>query len=430
MRVRGRGDAGRWRQRATGLQRRAVSRLNDARQWCADHTERPRTALAPFTDPISAAAWVLMGLVVLSFWAAIRWGWSELWFAGFFLTVVLGLAILFILGGHHVSAAFDLSRNRVVVGERANGTLVVTNTSGHRILPVTVELPVGSTVAAFDLPSLSGGERHEELFAIPTSRRAILDLGPARAVRADPLALLRREQILTEPDLLHVHPKTVPIDSSSSGFIRDLEGLTIRKISDHDVAFHALREYVPGDDRRFIHWKTSARTGTLMVRQFEETRRAHLMVVLSTRLEDYATDDEFEVAVSVAGSMGCQTLRDEHTLSAMTSTAHLRSEHPMVLLDQLSGVDYEPLSPRLSETVRRLGGEVSGASVAVLVVGSLASDAELRRARRRLPLDVRTIVLRVDIGAETTLRIMADLDVAVLGELDDLPMSIRRLANP
>jgi hypothetical protein len=128
--------------------------------------------------------------------------------------------------------------------------------------------------------------------------------------------------------------------------------------------------------------------------------------------------------------MGCQTLRDEHTLSAMTSTAHLRSEHPMVLLDQLSGVDYEPLSPRLSETVRRLGGEVSGASVAVLVVGSLASDAELRRARRRLPLDVRTIVLRVDMGAETTLRIMADLDVAVLGELDDLPMSIRRLANP
>lgn len=422
-------ERGSWRQRATGLRRRAVARLLDGRDWLEQRTERPRAAVAPVTSVVSLAAWVLTASLVVCVWAASKWGWGELWFATFFLAAVLLLGVAFILGGHHVAAELDLSRNRVVVGERANGRLVVTNTSGRRILPLTVELPVGSTSADFDLPSLHGNQSHEELFAIPTNKRAILDLGPVRAVRADPLALLRREQELTEPDLLHVHPRTVPIDSSSSGFIRDLEGKTIRKISDHDVAFHALREYVPGDDRRFIHWKTSARTGTLMVRQFEETRRAHLMVVLNTRLDDYATDDEFELAVSVAGSLGTQTLRDGHTLSAMTSTAHLRSEHPVVLLDQLSGVDYEAQAPRLSETVRRLGSEVSGASVAVFVVGALASDAELRRARRRLPLDVRTIVVRADVGAEVMLRFMADLDSATLGDLDDLALLMRRLAQ-
>lgn len=418
-----------WRQRATSVRRRAVARLLDVRDWLGERTEQPRAKVAPITSVISPAAWVLAFSVVACVWAAITWDWSELWIAAFFLSAVLLLAIAFILGGHHVSAELDLSRNRVVVGERANGRLVVTNTSAHRILPLTVELPVGATSADFDLPSLHGHQSHEELFAIPTNRRAILDLGPVRAVRADPMALLRREQELTEPDLLHVHPRTVPIDGSSSGFIRDLEGKTIRKISDHDVAFHALREYVPGDDRRFIHWKTSARTGTLMVRQFEETRRAHLMVVLDTRLDDYATDDEFELAVSVAGSLGSQTLRDGHTLSAMTSTAHLRSEHPVVLLDQLSGVDYEAQAPRLSETVRRLGAEVSGASVAVFVVGSLGTDAELRRARRQLPLDVRTIVVRADLGAEITLRKMSDLDSATLGELGELPLLMRRLAQ-
>ncbi|QYJ05598.1 DUF58 domain-containing protein [Nocardioides panacisoli] len=420
---------GSWGRRLTGLRRRAVGRMLDGRAWLADRTERPRAAVAPVTSVVSPAAWVLACCAVACLWAGLRLHWSELWLVACFLGVVLLVGVAFVLGGHHVAAELDLSRNRVVVGERATGSLVVTNTSRRRILPLTIQLPVGPTTADFDLPSLHGEERHEELFAIPTQRRAVLDLGPVRAVRADPLWLLRRDQDLTEPDVLHVHPRTVPIGSSSSGFIRDLEGTTVRKISDHDVAFHALREYVPGDDRRFIHWKTSARTGTLMVRQFEETRRAHLMVVLSTRLDDYVSDEEFELAVSVAGSLGAQTLRDGHTLSEMTSTAHLRSEHPVVLLDQLSGVDYEGQAPRLVDTVRRLGGEVSGASVAIFVVGSLVPDADLRRARRQLPLDVRTIVVRATLGSEVLLRTMADLDTTMLGELDELPLLMRRLAG-
>lgn len=425
--VRGAGDS--WRQRATSLRRRAGGRLLDARDWLAERTETQRAAVRPVTSVISAVAWVLVCLLVLCVWAAVSWQWGEAWFAAGFLALVLVLAVPFVLGGHHVSAELHLARNRVVVGERANGSLVVANTTRHRILPLTIQLPVGPTTADFDLPSLHGLERHEELFAIPTSKRAVLDLGPVLAVRADPLWLLRRDQTLTDPDVLHVHPRTVPIGSSSSGFIRDLEGKTIRKISDHDVAFHALREYVPGDDRRFIHWKTSARTGTLMVRQFEETRRAHLMLVLSTRLDDYATDEEFELAVSAAASLGTQTLRDGHTLSQMTSTTHLRSEHPVVLLDQLSGVDYEGMVPRLSETVRRLGSEVSGASVAVFVTGSLAPDSDLRRARRHLSLDVRTIVVRADPGAPLELRGMADVDSTTLGSLDELPVLMRRLAD-
>jgi uncharacterized protein (DUF58 family) len=418
-----------WRQRATGLRRRALGRVLDGRDWLWARTERPRRTAGPVLGVISPAAWLLAVGAVLSVWGAVAWGWGELWLVAFFLVLVLLLSVPFVLGGQNVTAELRLNRSRVVVGERAHGRLLVTNQVAHRILPLVVELPVGPTVAEFALPSLHGHEAHEELFAIPTSRRAILDLGPVRAVRADPLALLRREKDLTEPDLLHVHPRTVHIDASSSGLIRDLEGKTVRKISDHDVAFHALREYVPGDDRRFIHWKTTARTGTMMVRQFEETRRAHLLVVLSTRLDDYASDEEFELAVSVAGSLGTQTLREGHTLSAMTSTQHLRSEHAVVLLDQLSGVDYEAQSPRLSETVRRLGAEVPGASVAMLVVGALATDAELRRARRQLPPDVRTIVVRADLGAEVVLRIMADLDTATLGDLGDLPGTMRRLAR-
>ena len=112
-------------------------------------------------------------------------------------------------------------------------------------------------------------------------------VGPVRSVRGDPLSLLRRELVWTDATELFVHPRTVPLQGSAAGFIRDLEGQVSRSLTNSDVAFHALRGYVPGDDRRYVHWRTSARTGTLMVRQFEETRRSHLLVALSTAAGDY-----------------------------------------------------------------------------------------------------------------------------------------------
>lgn len=429
MRPRSSVDGISWRSRVTLVRRRAAGLALRSLSAAADRTARLRGFVAPVTSAISVAAWSAVAVLLLGALLSWRLGWEEMQVVALFLLLLLAACSLFVIGSHRLNASLDLSRTRVVVGEKATGRLELTNPSTRRLLPLAVELPVGAGAAVFELPSLAGGAVHEELFAIPTNRRAILDLGPVRAVRTDPFGLLRRDRELTEPELLHVHPKTVRIDGTASGFIRDLEGQTIRKLSDHDVAFHALREYVPGDDRRFIHWKSSARTGTLMVRQFEETRRSHLLIVLTTRLDDYANDDEFELAVSVAGSLGAQMVRDGHTLSAMTSTSHVHSDHATMLLDQLSGVDYEPAAPRLADAIRRLGRDVTGASVAVLVCGSVVDPAEVRRARRLLAADVRTIVVRAEIGADSTLRRMGDLDLATIGGLGDLASTIRRLSR-
>ncbi|MFA9277586.1 MAG: DUF58 domain-containing protein, partial [Rhodoluna sp.] len=105
----------------------------------------------------------------------------------------------------------------------------------------------------------------------------------------------------------------------STGFVRDLEGNPTRDLTDSDLSFHALREYVPGDDRRNIHWKSTAKTGQFMVRQFEQTRRSHLMIALDTEPEVFATDEEFELAVSAAASLGVRAIRDTRDLSVLVS---------------------------------------------------------------------------------------------------------------
>lgn len=421
------------RRKALAAQRRAVTAWLDARETVRSRTEGVRGKLRPFTQVVTPTAWVSLVLAVVALVAGMRLGWTDLLAAGWFYLAVLALAVLFILGSHRLDARLDLTRDRVQVGEEAYGSIHLHNRSGARTLPLTIELAVGEgQPVGFDVPSLKshadyGGD--DLLFKVPTERRAVWTVGPVRTVRIDPIGLLRREQSLTEPELLYVHPRTVPVQGSASGLVRDLEGETIRKLSDNDVAFHALRNYVPGDDRRYIHWKSSAKTGTLMVRQFEETRRSHMLVVLSTRLHDYADDDEFEDAVSIASSLGVQTLKEGQTLTAATSTRTLRHGTARRLLDQYAGVDFERHAPSLAEVARRIARNDTGASVAVFVCGSLTEAAEIRKARRFLPLELRTIVVRSEPASETTLRQMGDLDVATLGSLDDLGTTLRRLSQ-
>lgn len=410
------------------LSRRRQAVTGALRDGLAARTARARSALAPITDTVTPAGWSVALLAVAMLVAGPVLHWRELLVGGVFLVVVLLLAVLFVVGRQPLAARLDLARDRVIVGERANGYLTVANPSGRRSRPIVVEFPVGAGRVAFELPGLAPGAEHEELFAIPTAHRAVLDVGPVTAVRSDPLALLRRERHLSEIDTLYVHPRTLRVEGSAAGLVRDLEGQTVPKVSDNDVAFHALRGYVPGDDRRHIHWKSSAKTGTLMVRQFEETRRSHLLTLVSSRLEDYASDDEFELAISVAGSLGTQALADGQQLSAVSSTSPLPARGAQKFLDGLSGLGYEWDARRISDVTRYLSGDELAASVVVLCVGSGVSVTDLRRARQHLPVDTRVIALRCIVGEEPSVRWLGDLAVATVGRLDELAIAVRRVA--
>jgi hypothetical protein len=72
--------------------------------------------------------------------------------------------------------------------------------------------------------------------------------------------------------------------------------------------FVSMREYVAGDDPRMIHWPTTARTGTLMVREHVEVRRPEFTIVLDTGPE-VGTADDFEEAVDVAATLAVHALR-------------------------------------------------------------------------------------------------------------------------
>lgn len=316
----------------------------------------------------------------------------------------------------------------MTVGERAVGRIVVQNVSRRRLLPAGIELPVGQGSADFHLPSLGPGASHEELFAVPTSRRAVVVVGPVRSVRGDPLGLLRRRIRWTAPTELYVHPRLVAMQGASSGVLRDLEGQATRVVSDSDMSFHALRDYVAGDDRRYIHWKSSARTGQLMVRQFEQTRRSVLALGLSTSPDDYADPSEFETAISILGSLGLQAIRDEMDVAVQTSRRTVPASTGKRLLDALSGVEWSPRDDRFLDLAATIARDHAGASVIMLHAGAPIDAALVRRARTLLPPQARVIVFSVVQGASPRLQPIGDVALATIGSVSDLPRVMRGVA--
>ncbi|WP_309232717.1 DUF58 domain-containing protein [Actinotalea sp. JY-7885] len=384
-------------------------------------------AVARVLHPVSPLGWAALACAVVLGAGGWWLGWVELTVVATALGGAVAVSVLLTLGRSTYEVDLDLSDNRVTVGQRAVGRLVVRNTSRRRLLPAQIELPVGKGSADFHLPSLGPGGEHEDVFAIPTTRRAVVVVGPVRSVRGDPLGLLRRRVRWTDPVDLYVHPELVSLAGAASGVLRDLEGQATRVVSDSDMSFHALRDYVPGDDRRHIHWKTSARIGELMVRQFEDTRRTHTAIALSTSTDDYASADEFELAVAAAASIGVQALRDERDLTVLAGGGRLRTENPPRLLDDCAGLeaaaDGRP-TDRLAQWVAR---EAADASVAILVTGSVPGRSDLRAAARQVPVGIRTLVLSCTAGGEVEVATHGVLSLAQLGSLADLPRVLRRV---
>jgi uncharacterized protein (DUF58 family) len=337
-------------------------------------------------------------------------------------------AIAFIVGRSAYGVVLDLARTRVAVGDDAVGSIAVSNVSARPLLPASLELPVGANTAVFHLPRMKPAQVHEDLFTIPTARRAVIVVGPVRSVRADPLHLLRRRVLWTEPVDLYVHPRTVPLGGSAAGFIRDLEGMPTTELSSADVSFHALRDYVPGDDRRHIHWKTTARTNKLMVRQFEETRRAHLAISLSINTDEYDSEHEFEMAISVAGSIGRQAIREQRELDVLTQKGPLRCETGRNLLDDMTRIVGAPMRKTAVDLARTLSDTVPNASVVFFVVGSQVTATELRSAAASIMPGVRSLAVRIQPGAAPSRANIADLTVLTVGDLDDLAIVLRKAA--
>jgi uncharacterized protein (DUF58 family) len=361
---------------------------------------------------VAAAAW-LLGVLL---------GWQELFLVAACCLIALLIAVGFVIGRPSLDISIKLDQARVGIGALAAGRLVAASKSRARLRALSVEVPVGIGRATFQLPSLAAGVSHEELFAVPTDRRAVIEIGPPSAVRTDPLGLLRREAVTQTAVQLFVHPKIIALESLSPGLQRDLEGQATRDLSMSDLAFHTLRDYVPGDDRRHVHWRSSAKAGKLVVRQFQDTRRGQLTVIVDGAAGSYRTEEEFELAMSVAGSICVRAVQDQQNVCLVAASHAVSAASRPRFLDTIAAGTLAETGQDLSTLAGRGYRLAQDTTVLMLLTGSVIPFRALKGGAVYFGPDVRVIALRCEPDAPPGISQSGGLTVLALRALTDLPM--------
>jgi uncharacterized protein (DUF58 family) len=216
------------------------------------------------------------------------------------LALVL-LAIVAVVETPAVSVGRTASPPEVSRHAPATVTLEFRASSRRRPRPFTVIETVAGEARAATMPALVPGEVTPLTYVLNTSKRGTVTAGPLLLRRTDPFGLVVAERKVTGSVSVAVRPRRHPLRMLPTGRQRDLEGPT-REVSQGSASFHQLREYVPGDDLRHIHWRTSARTGTLVVKQLVDTTKPEVVVIVDNRRRAVAEAD-FEDVVEIAASV-------------------------------------------------------------------------------------------------------------------------------
>ena len=243
---------------------------------------------------------------------------------------------------------------------------------------------------------------------------------PAPLARAeDPLGLAVARLRFGEPATLTVAPRLVHLSSCalfpgmSARRERGLRGLSVPGGSD----LRTVRPHRPGEPLSRIHWKATARTGTLMLREMDEPAGSDVTLLLdvpSSLAAGTAPDTNVELAVGAAGSVADFALRAGRTVTMLLPQDEWRRsrlnpgvEGRTLLLDGLARVAPHRAT-RLGSSLRALLGydrrRPGRLHAIVLVV--LALDRELEYALLRLRDEgLQVAVVHVDgasFGAGTT----------------------------
>lgn len=278
----------------------------------------------------------------------------------------------------------------------------------------------GATISPVEIGELPGNDRNELTLELLPNRRGYIHFNRSRIARVDPLGLIRSIKTRPNEDSLLVLPKTYDMPPVNLKGKRKYQqgGMNLASAVGDSQEFMSLRDYIPGDPMRAIHWRSFAKTGHPVVKEFQDEFFERQGLLLDTFIEEQSRE-VFEEAVSLAASFIVSVRQQDSLLDLMfvgaesyrfTSGRGLSQIEN--ILEILACVEpcRDPLFSRLDELIMQHTNETSGLICIFLDWDEKRKSLVQKITRHKIPV---MVFLLTDKGKSQ------DLESAPLGEYAD-----------
>lgn len=243
------------------------------------------------------------------------------------LLIAYGAALLILLSYALAPKRVSIAGDRIGLFPRAREDdrleVEVRLTATRRLSTFIVEERVPERLGRnvrVPVPKLAANDAVTHRYRLRCARRGVYQIGPLVAITSDPLGLVNREHLVSEPFELLVHPRIEVV--SSRPLTRHFEDPPIRppvsRPAPSGYEFYGMREYRPGDDLRRVVWRALARTGRMLVREAEQGITDRITILLDTDRGSYGWEGDhseaFETAVRAAASLGVRHAREGYEI--------------------------------------------------------------------------------------------------------------------
>ncbi len=258
--------------------------------------------------------------------------------------------------------------------------------------------PIASGLKPVELPALRAGAETTVRSEMIPLRRGALRFAAVTVARPDPLGLFRGFVRTPLEQSVLVLPKRYPLPNFTLPGSRTYQrgGVTLASAIGESDEFVALRDYRPGDPLRHIHWRSWARHGRPIVKEFQDEFFVRHALILDTFTSN-ENKVAFEEAVSVAASFACtvgtqETLLDllfvgPQAVSVTTGRGLGQAEQALEALAAVQSGNERPFSA-LEELVMRYAGAVCGCVCVFLSWDDARRELVRKLEQRGLPVVV------------------------------------------
>ena len=243
-------------------------------------------------------------------------------------------------------------------------------------------------------------------------KRGCYHLGPTSVTATDPFGIFKHQRILGQEQNIVVCPATIDLPLFRfASFSNFGYGSGYQSISHISPNASTVREYASGDSLHHIHWRSTARTGSLMVKMFDADRSYNASktawVLLDMNEDSHFSHEEEnsdEYAITIAASMVRKYLQSGMRVGVIASDdqpyftyAERGEEHLWEILEKLAIIKADPKT-KLNEVVSQHSDTFRDNPLVIIIATSLTENLMEIVHQLKNRIDSVVVVL-IDIGS-------------------------------